>query len=148
MYIFEELPFSQIEEIKKLWLELNNIHYIDSVYFKKHFEEMTFEKRIKSLGNYSVNNFSIFVCKDKKDIVAYVIAGIIAETGEIESLITTKKYLGKGIGKKLVRMCIDWFKKENCKKIKVGVAHGHEDVIEFYFKQGFRPRMTFLELVE
>ncbi|AKL95821.1 hypothetical protein CACET_c23750 [Clostridium aceticum] len=41
---------------------------------------------------------------------------------------------------------IDWLKGESCKKIFVAVADGHESLFDFYMKQGFYPRLTYLEL--
>ena len=147
MIKYFELPLSKIGRLEPLWTELNEIHKKDSKYFKPHFINMTFKKRVESLKLYNCTNIKIFVCSEKSILIGYAIAGIENQTGEIESLIVKSEFNGNGIGKKLVMHCNDWFNDQKCNRIKVGVAFGHENVYEFYMKLGFFPKMTFFELV-
>lgn len=51
---------------------------------------------------------------------------------------------GKGIGSELIGDCMDWFKCNSVKRIKDGVAYGHEAAFQFYEKFGLFPRLTYL----
>jgi len=57
-------------------------------------------------------------------------------------------YRKYGFGKQLIENSIKWLKQNNCEKILVSVAEGHESVFDYYKKFGFHPRMTYLQLKE
>jgi ribosomal protein S18 acetylase RimI-like enzyme len=80
--------------------------------------------------------------------IGYCIATINDSIGEIDSIFVESGFRKYGLGSSLVENSIQWLKTNNCKKIMVGVASGHESVFEFYQKFDFYPRMTYLQLKE
>ena len=46
-----------------------------------------------------------------------------------------------------MRSSLDWMKDNDVESISAVVSAGNEDVFEFYFKYGFKPRCTELELI-
>jgi len=55
--------------------------------------------------------------------------------GHIEDVVVAKEHQGKGIGEKLVRMLLDYAKKNNCYKT---ILDCKDDVKPFYEKLGFK----------
>jgi GNAT superfamily N-acetyltransferase len=78
--------------------------------------------------------------------VAYCIATIAPDgSGEIESIVVTKRYRLKGIGSRLVQGALAWFGRENADPEIVMVAVGNENVSGFYEQYGFLPRRVMLQ---
>jgi diamine N-acetyltransferase len=143
-----ELPKSNIQLIKPLWEKLNTIHFADSVYFKDHFERLTFEKRCESFIDIPDDDLRIFGCYESDCLIGYCISRIENEAGEIESILIEKEYERKGIGRELVDRSKEWFRARKCKRVVLSVSYGHEEVFGFYEKQGFYPKMICLQLKE
>lgn len=143
-----EIPKSNIQLIKPLWEKLNAIHFADSVYFKDHYEQFTFEERCESFIDIPEEDLRIFGSYDSGRLIGYCISKIEDRAGEIESILIEEEYEGTGIGRELVAMSKDWFKVRKCKKVVVSVSYGHEEVFGFYMKQGFYPKMIYLQLKE
>ncbi|MGD1891547.1 MAG: GNAT family N-acetyltransferase [Cyclobacteriaceae bacterium] len=55
---------------------------------------------------------------------------------EIDWLIVSHKYQGKGVAKKLTQMAIEWIGEKEA--IKLGVIHFNKRAIKFYEKLGFK----------
>jgi diamine N-acetyltransferase len=148
-FIFEQIALKDINTIKTLWEELNQLHLIDSIYFKDHYHNFTFQKRVQKFLNKEEKNIFIEIVKTENGIpVGYCISTIEDTIGEIDSICINNLYRGKGLGEKLVKNGLSWLKSKNCKPIKLAVSHGHESVLGFYEKLGFYPRMTYLEFKE
>ena len=143
---FEWLRVEELPQIKPLWECLNEIHLHDSLYFKEHFQNNTFEKRFHDIKEITPENLHLEVIKDTGQIIGYCVSSVQNGTGEIESLFIEEKYRKCGFGKRLVQNALEWFTAKNCQKFIVGVAGGHEKVFGFYQKMGFFPRTTVLEL--
>lgn len=144
-----EISINELNKIKSLWEKLNIIHLNDSQYFKEHYRTNTFEERCKKFYRIHPSNIKIMAVEsDDKAIVGYCISTINREelSGEIESIYIENDLRQSGIGTQLINMSINWFKENNCKKINVSVAEGHESVFEFYKKFGFYPRLISLQL--
>jgi GNAT superfamily N-acetyltransferase len=139
---------AQIMRIKSLWQKLNEIHLQDAHYFQNHFKTNTFEERCKKFITIDDSNLRIEILDDHGTPVGYCISTIEKGVGEIDSLFVEEKYRKYGYGGRLVENSIKWLKANNCQKIMVGVAEGHEFVFGFYQKYGFYPRMTYLQLKE
>lgn len=144
-----EIDLSQLYLIKALWEKLNQLHKEDSRFFKEHYATFTFEKRCEKFFSKESQNVRIEIVElNKSNVIGYCISTISNNIGEVESLFIEKKYRHIGYGKVLVCHAVEWFKNRNCTKIQVAVAEGHESVFDFYMKQGFYPRLTYLELKE
>jgi len=137
---------TQIARIKTLWEKLNEIHLKDSNYFKDHYLAFTFEQRCEKFNEIEDCNIRIELLLDNNKEVGYCISTIEKNIGEIDSLFIEEEYRHNGYGQSLVENSIKWLELNNCEKIVVSVAEGHESVFDFYKKFKFYPRMTYLQL--
>ncbi len=142
----EEIDVKDIHLIKELWNKLRIMHKEDSTYHKDHFNNMTFERRIKKFKTINPENIKIDVLKNNKKLVGYCISTVQDNIGELDSLYITEDFRQYKMGYKLVENSIAWLKSKPCDKIQVAVAQGHESVFGFYEKFGFYPRITMLTL--
>ncbi len=140
-----ELNPNDIGEIQKLWEELNALHEERSTHFKKHFQTFTFEERSKRL--LKREKIKIFVVSNGSDYIGYCVSTIENNKGEIDSICLFPEYQGRGIGKELMKKGLGWLEKMGCKSIKVAVAEGNEQVINFYKDFGFKQRFVVLQKV-
>ncbi len=145
---FKVIEKIKIGEIKALWEKLNEIHLKDSKFFKGHYKSFTFEKRCEKFDELDSGNIRIELIVNNNTPVGYCISTIEKNVGEIDSLFIDQEYRKYGYGGKLVENSINWLKANNCTKIMVAVAEGHESVFKFYSKYGFFPRITYLQLKE
>ena len=61
--------------------------------------------------------------------------------GEITELIVSKKARSKGIGQQLIKKMEEYFKSINCEYVIVDVFGYNDLALNFYFKEGYHPRM-------
>jgi len=129
---YQRLDLFELFKIKPLWEELNNIHLIDSIYFKEHYSQFSFEKRSASWTNLSEENILLLVAKTNNKIIAYCVSTIESnQKGEIDSLFVNDEFRGKGVGKTLVEKSMKWLQSKQCKPIRLAVSYGHEEVLVF-----------------
>lgn len=136
-----------IQLIQPLWEKLNKIHLNDSVHFKDHFRQLTFVERCKNLVFKDPSQLLIEVLFQEKNPVGYCISSIEGNRGEIESLFVEESFRKTGYGEKIVKQALNWLESNHCEHIDVSVAAGHESVLGFYERFGFKPRMTILRRV-
>jgi diamine N-acetyltransferase len=137
---------TKIGIIKPLWQKLNELHLKDSNYFKDHFKTFTFEKRCEIFNKYDDDKIRIEIITDDVTPVGYCISTIEGSKGEIDSLFIDENYRKNNYGRSLMQNSINWLNENNCERILLGVAEGHESVLGFYQKFGFYPRMTYLQM--
>ena len=135
-----------LDSIEQLWQELLLFHAAKSEHFKKDYRAFKFETRKKDLLNKSKRgSLRVSLSKDEKNrIFGYCVSSIQDREGEIDSIFVSEDYRGKGIGSELIEDCMNWFKDNRVKRIKVGVAFGNESTFQFYKKFGLFPRVTYL----
>ncbi|MDC7241807.1 MAG: GNAT family N-acetyltransferase [Spirochaetales bacterium] len=138
---------SDITLIEPLWQKLNSLHLNDSVHFKDHFENFTFQERCRGLISRVSEKIRIDVLFKGSEPAGYCISVVNGKAGEIESLFIEEELRGRGHGEELVNLALTWLNKAGCEKIEISVAGGHESVFGFYKKFGFHPRMTVLRQV-
>lgn len=143
---FADIPKAEVAKIKSLWESLNRMHLDDSVYWKDHYKNFTFEKRMSFMDGFPDENIKITTVVIGEAVLGYCISTASADLGEIDSLYLDGKIRKMRLGERLVRSHVDWLRAKRCAKIKVSVAHGHESVLRFYNKQGFFERRIELEL--
>lgn len=144
-----EIDLSQLYLIKELWEKLNQLHKEDSRFFKERYAAFTFEKRCEKFLSMNNQDIKVDIIElNQTTVIGYCISSISNNIGEIESLFIEQDYRHMGYGKVLVCHAVEWLKNRKCSKLQVSVAEGHESVFDFYMKQGFYPRLTYLELKE
>ena len=144
----EDIPLGDVYVIKSCWEDLNLLHEEDSVYFKDHYKQFTFDERIKSFSKIESDNIKITVVRKNNDVLGYCISSVKDSAGEVESLYLKPELRKHDFGRQLVELHTAWLKSKNCKKIKVTVSYGHDSVLKFYNKMGFFERLIELELKE
>jgi ribosomal protein S18 acetylase RimI-like enzyme len=143
-----DLSIDEIDAIKPCWEKLNAVHREDSVYFKDHYANFTFEKRVAGLRSTAAENFKLTAVKAGDEVSGYCLSTIADGVGEIQSLYLGQELRGRSIGRELVALHKEWFKSRGCRKVIVTVSHGHDSVLGFYHKLGFYERLMELELKE
>ncbi len=138
-----ELERNCLDRIKPLWESLNAYHLSKSTSFKKHFSTFTFERRMETLGRR--DHLIAFVAEDNDKPVGYCIASVDGVLGEIDSLFVKEAYRGKGIGEGLMTFGLNWLEEHDCETIRVSIAEGNQDVLDFYRKFGFAERMIVMQ---
>jgi diamine N-acetyltransferase len=146
-YEIRDVTKAEIAVIKPVWECLNAIHLRDSVFFKGHYRAFTFEKRLEGLLKHEDDDLKITVVSGVGAALGYCLSTISGDSGEIESLCLLEELRGGGFGRMLVESHVAWMRDRKCARIRVSVSHGHESVLGFYEKLGFRPRLTVLEFL-
>ncbi|TYC03057.1 MAG: GNAT family N-acetyltransferase [Kosmotoga sp.] len=147
---YKSLTLEEIESIAELWEKLRIHHMRKSIHFKRDFHNLTFEERIERIKKTVLKNgeIKLVVARDlgARKNVGYIIGSIDEEKkGKVDSLFVLKEYRGEYIGDKLLRRILQWFENEEIEDIKIGVAAGNEEVLDFYKKYDFYPAVTFLK---
>ena len=136
-----EKNIKDIDLIKPLWEQLNELHYEKSVNFKKRFADYKFEKRIEGIikkAERGIIKLDILFDDEKNKYVGYCLSSIEDFQGEIESIFLEKEYRKYGQGGKLMESALEWFKDKNISDIKINVVYNNSDALPFYERYGFR----------
>jgi len=147
MIQYRHLNKSELTYIEPLWEELNRVHLDDSIYFKEHYKNFTFGKRIAVWEKLPEENIHILVAiSDSLVPIAYCVSTVDENRkAEIDSLFVSSAFRKLGIGKTLVEKSLEWLQSVQCVSIRLTVSYGHESVFAFYQHLGFFPRLTVLE---
>jgi diamine N-acetyltransferase len=142
------IPLSGIGSIKGLWIKLNDIHAMNSVHFKRHFDSMSFEKRMEKILGMAESDVNIQILAHGDRVTGYCIATKHPDgTGEIDSLYIEEDFRGRQWGETMASRSIAWLEDAGCGKIVAAVACGNERVLPFYMKLGLFPRLMYLEQI-
>jgi ribosomal protein S18 acetylase RimI-like enzyme len=107
-----------------------------------------FESRIKK------RNGCVIIARDGKSVAGYLLGNIedpekwrkASRVAEIENLVISKNYRGKGIGKKLCEKFSEWCKSKKIERIKLVVLENNERTIKFYKDVGFTDYSKTMEM--
>jgi diamine N-acetyltransferase len=143
-----ELPPIELRQIKSCWERLNAIHLNDSVHFKDHYANFTFEKRMEAFASMDAKDIKLTVIKTGDTVAGYCLSTIDGGVGEVASLYIDEALREHSYGRQLVELHKEWFRSRGCRKVIVTVSHGHDSVLGFYQKLGFYERLIQLELKE
>ena len=136
-----EKNIKDIDLIKPLWEQLNELHYEKSVNFKKRFADYKFEKRIEGIikkAERGIIKLDILFDDEKNKYVGYCLNSIEDFQGEIESIFIEQEYRKYGQGGRLMESALEWFKDKNISDIKINVVYNNSDALPFYERYGFR----------
>jgi len=102
----------KLDDIRKLWEQLNNHHATVSKHFKDEFQLNRFEKRKASLLKKSTaENLRVDIAFSKRYArpIAYCISIVDAKkVGEMESIFVEPKFRGKGVANDLMKAALKW----------------------------------------
>lgn len=132
----------QIRELRKE--DIKQISEIFQAITKKKTSEKWQKKIFDSIGKES------FVALENKEVVGFIIAEIktsfgLEESGWIELIGISPKFMGKGIGKKLAKKVFNEFKKKGVKDVFTAVKWDSSDLLAFFKNLNFK-RSDFINL--
>lgn len=137
-----------LDIVEPMWEKLNHYHMSNSKNFSNHFTKLTFDARRKKFQQEEGLLIRIDLVKDRdmNTYIGYCITTVNPEgVGELDSLFVEEAYRKFGIGAILMDKAIFWLNENKAKKKIIGVAVGNENVLNFYEKYNFYPRMIILE---
>jgi ribosomal protein S18 acetylase RimI-like enzyme len=137
-----------LDDLVELWRELNQLHIEKSRYFGKRYESFTYEERKNDLLSRSdEGKILVIIAHDNNERIGYCVASISDGMGEIASIYVKEEYRQQHIGTDMMQRSLDWIRSQGDIKIGLKVAAGNEEVLGFYFKHGFRPYFTEMQIV-
>lgn len=108
-----------------------------------------YEKRslsIRTGKNLRQDNVAFFIAEEKGQIVGFAGASIdkaakwtkLEKEGHLFNLYVKEDYRRKGIGKKLIKRTMEWFKKNKISDVKILVYNFNEKAHKIYKKYNFK----------
>jgi len=122
-------------QCRSLWRELTEWHreiYQDPTIGGEHPEDY-FDKHLAKVGSER-----LWVAVHDSKVVGLVGLIIEGSEAEIEPLIVSKAYRGKGVGKKLIENAISEARKTSVRVLCVKPVARNTETIKFLHKQGFK----------
>jgi ribosomal protein S18 acetylase RimI-like enzyme len=136
----------ELEEVYKLDLALLRYEAeVDSSLRKPNDKIKRYEKRFLD-QKFKDKNSLILIARDNGKPIGYCLGSIqkldpnhkVNPEGYIFNIFVLDGYRRNGVGKKLIRAMIDWFKEKNIKRIVVDVTEKNKAGLAFFEKLGFR----------
>ncbi|GKX65598.1 GNAT family N-acetyltransferase [Inconstantimicrobium mannanitabidum] len=134
-----EKDITEIDIIRSLWEKLNVMHKDKTQYFKRRFENFTFDQRFVSINAQGNYKFDVILDNDNNKYVGYCLSSIDGASGEVQSIYIEKEYRKYGLGGKLMGRALSWFEENEIANIAIGVIYGNEEALPFYARYGFMP---------
>jgi GNAT superfamily N-acetyltransferase len=134
----------EIDTIRELWEELNNLHREKTPHFKPHYERMSFEDRKRELQKvHQAGSLHLDIVRDPatampKGYCPGVFSGYGTDsaenTGIVESLFVDASYRSRGIGTVLMNRGLAWMDSHRVCQKRAAVSAGNESALPFYKK--------------
>jgi GNAT superfamily N-acetyltransferase len=134
MFKIRKFQDDDTEECRGLWRELTEWHrkiYQDPNIGGEH-PEHQFDEHLSKVGSER-----LWVAAYDSKVVGLVGLVVEDEEAEIEPLIVSENYRGKGIGKKILEAVISETRKLHVKFLTVRPVARNTQAIKFLYKQGF-----------
>ena len=137
---------SDVSAICELWCEFMDFHAkYDSCYKRNKKAVNVFSKFVHEL--ISNRKALVLVAQDKKDLIGYLLARLddrppvfeLKRIGAIYDLAVTEEARNTGIGTRLYKKSLEWFKKHKIKRVELTVATTNPISTRFWKKHGFKP---------
>jgi len=123
------------EQCRDLWRELTEWHrgiYEDPNIGGEHPEDY-FDKHLSRVGP-----DNLWVAVEGSNVIGLVGLVFVDHEVEIEPLIVSKTYRGKGIGKQLIDRVIEEARKRDVRLLNIKPVARNTQAIKFLYQQGFR----------
>ena len=139
---------AHIQEIAEVWKESMNFHSDIDVHFAVREDAHTgFVPHLQEVMQ--KEDAQVLVALDKGCVVAYSISLLFKRPpifeeriyGFISDLAVKSDYRRKGIGSKMLKKMIEWFKSQDVKRIELRVVAQNDVGYSFWKKHGFRDFM-------
>lgn len=139
----------EVEQIRPLWVQLNEHHRLNARTFRSQYERMTFEDRkayFRKVAAIGIVQIDLAFDPETGRYVGYCVSSLSKDkAGEIESIYVEEGYRSQGIGAALMERALKRLDAGGSVRNRVSVGDGNEVAFGFYRKFGFFPRMTVLE---
>jgi len=139
-----------LDAIQRLDIESINYHKkFDRNFYtiSKNNHELKKKSFLKELNN---KHSILLIAESNKDIIGYSYGHIlpigIYKMGKVQDIVVTAKYRKMGVGKKLIKTMIEFFKENKCSIVEVEIFSENSIAKKFYEKSGFNNRMNKLWL--
>lgn len=146
---YQTTDITGIELIRPLWIQLNEHHHANVGAFREVYRGWTFDDRkayFEKAASQGSLRIDLAFDPGKVRYSGYCVSSRSGEmTGEIESIYVEVPYRLHGIGTALMTRALAWLDDNGPTRKRVSVAAGNEEILPFYRKFGFYPRMTVLE---
>ena len=140
---------STLDGIAELWDKLRQLHYEKSRDFKHYYDGFTFAERKKALiSQADEGELLVVIASEGSRNIGYCVSGVAKGTGEVKSIFVEEDYRRSDIGGKMMEITLEWIKARSPEKITLEVATGNEEVLGFYAKFGFAPRLIELQWIQ
>jgi len=142
----------------ELWKELMDLHEaLDPVFTRSRGGHKAFAEYLRkeyiggdrrrawvAQGGHEIIGLCMGAIKDKPPALR------LKQHGQIEALVVTKKWRGKGVGEKLLRHALRWLCEKGMSRVEVCHSTVNDLTGQFYLRMGFSPylKTLFLELPE
>ncbi|MFX0061673.1 MAG: GNAT family N-acetyltransferase [Candidatus Hermodarchaeota archaeon] len=135
-----------VEILGELWLYQRCFHeQWDEIYVAIPMAQQMWQEQLKSYLNQS--NHCVFVAKNVLEkIVGYVHGSFhpwpvspFQFYGSLNTIAVAEESQGQGIGKKLIRKLLEWFKEHQIKYISLHVDYRNQNALKMYQDLGFHP---------
>ena len=141
-----------IDSVEPMWRHLT-LHAAErSRHFRRYFSEKSFQERKRELETKAERGpllIEVALDPGARTDLGYCISSVDGDgVGEIESLFVSELARKRGVGDKLVRRSVEWMERQGARTIVVFTVYGSEEVLPFYQRFGFQPKMVLLERKE
>jgi len=142
---------SDVQAIVDMWRKLIQYHALKSKYFEPVPDaEVKFEKYLRGLMG--KKGASVFVAQDYDKLVGCLVARVsedppvckIRRKGVITDVFVERGYRKRGIGGKLVKRALEWFREQNLQFAELSVYVKNISGKIFWKRMGFEDHMTIM----
>lgn len=141
----DKAAFGELErEYYKAYQEM----HIDDYLLPISYELMPESVLVSQFDESLQENFFFYVAEDNGRVIAYIFAEIkpldypdlytVKELGNIDSLVVSEDWRGKGVGTELIQRAIEWFKSKDVSACTIGVMIENKEALALYEKLGFQ----------
>lgn len=147
MVDYTDISPSQLGRIKPLWMLNKEFHEAIEPIFCDQYASLVFEDRMDAIAS-GCDAMRITIAEENASIIGYCISTVKGALGEVASLHVHVSQRGRGIGKHLLALHIDWLKRNGCSEIGLYVSPNNGVAIELYKSQKLYPNILYMQLKE
>lgn len=140
---------AELEVIRPLWEQLNQLHAAFPTPFAAEIAARTFDPRLLAFREKATaGRLRVEIARPAPGAapVAYCVTSLSAEgAGEVDSLFVAPGHRRRGVASALLRSALDWLRAAGAKSQRVVVLQANDEAIAFYRRFGFAPRNLELE---
>ena len=112
--------------------DIDNLYQLENSTFVSPWTYSQFEYEIKE------NSFSkLLIIEENEELIGYIDYWIIFDQATINKICIKEKYRRNGLAQKLLDMCFEDIKENECMVITLEVRTSNEKAIKLYQKNGF-----------